>query len=315
MKKKLFMILALVMATMTASAEAGYDLVGKCENGSITFKVNGSIRTSATEGETVTVEVNPSQGWTGGFVSGRWYAAVAGGKAVSPTEDIDMLKDFEPAPVEGKENTYTFTMMRANVEITAEMRKDFSNPDIKVYAIAWTPYIGEPVNPIEIVKDGDKMLKKGVDYTVTCTNPTEIGSSVATVTGIGQYSGEVTRLFYIVVNKINLGNALIVANTLYGNIVEKYPDIAAVLKTAIDAAEGVKADEEASQEAVDKTTEDLKDAIATAEAAVRKAEWTGINDVKTATAVDGVYYDMLGRRNTKPIKGQLYFVKGMKVIF
>lgn len=311
MKKKLFMILALVMATMTASAEAGYDLVGKCENGSITFKVNGSIRTSATEGETVTVEVNPSQGWTGGFVSGRWYAAVAGGKAVSPTEDIDMLKDFEPAPVEGKENTYTFTMERANVEITAEMRKDFSNPDIVVYAIADVPYTGWEVSPIAIVKDGEKVLKEGVDYTVTCTNYVEIGPSVATVTGIGKYSGEVTRLFYIVVNKINLGNALIVANNYYNSILGDYPDIAAVLKTAIDAAEGVKADEEASQEAVDKTTEDLKDANATAEAAVRDAQHTGIGHTPALSKEKGVWYDMLGRQVAKPKKGP-YIFKGKK---
>lgn len=40
---------------------------------------------------------------------------------------------------------------------------------------------------------------------------------------------------------------------------------------------------------------------------------TGISTVKTATSIDGNFYDLSGRRVTKPTKG-LYFVNGKKVV-
>lgn len=320
MKKKIFMILALVMATMTASAVAGYNLtVGKCEHGSVVFKVDGGIVTSAAEGATVTVEITPDQGWTTGYPTGQWYAAVAGAKSLNgtvPGEEIDLLKDFELAAVAGNENAFTFTMERAHAEISVEFCKDFSNPDILVYAVAYTPYTGWPVDPINIVKDGDKELEEDVDYIVTCTNPTEIGPSVATVKGIGKYSGEVTRTFNIIVNKNDLSNALIVANTLYNDIAADYPEIAAELKSFMDIAEEIKANEDATQEGVDVATENLEDAIAEAEQAVREKQWTGITTAQAeGSKVNGSadYYDLQGRRVTQPTKG-LYIVNGKKVV-
>ena len=316
MKKKLFMILALVMATMTASAVAGYNLtVGKCEHGSITFKVNGTAVTSAVEGQTVTVELTPETGWTEEILTGRWYAAVAAGKAVGNAETIDMLEYFEPTPVEGKENTYTFTMQRANAEINVEFRKDFSNPDIVVYAVAWVPYIAEPVNPIEIVRDGDTYLKEGVDFIVTCTNSVEIGPSVATVTGIGKYSGEVKRTFKIIVNKINLGNAITMARNYYGSIVDDYLEIATKLGMSINVAELVEADEDATQPVVDLTTDELKKAVDDAIVAVRDAKTTGIELAPTLSEGDGVWYDLQGRRIAKPTTKGMYILNGKKIAF
>ena len=315
MKKKLFMILALVMATMTASAKAGYDLVGKCENGKVTFKVNGEATTVAQEGDIVTVEVTPDDHWTNGSVTGRWYAAMAGAKAVAATEEIDMLKDFEPAPVLGKENTYTFTMMRANAEITAVLRKSLTHPDIIVYAVAWVPYIAEPVNPIEIVRDGDTYLKEGVDFIVTCTNSVEIGPSVATVTGIGKYSGEVKRTFNIIVNKINLGNAITMARNYYGSIVDDYLEIATKLGMSINVAELVEADEDATQPVVDLTTDELKKAVDDAIVAVRDAKTTGIELAPTLSEGDGVWYDLQGRRIAKPTTKGMYILNGKKIAF
>ena len=40
---------------------------------------------------------------------------------------------------------------------------------------------------------------------------------------------------------------------------------------------------------------------------------TGISTVKTATSIDGNFYDLSGRRVTKPTKG-LYIVNGKKVV-
>lgn len=316
MKKKLFMILALVMATMTASAMAGYNLtVGKCEHGSITFKVNGTAVTSAVEGQTVTVELTPETGWTEEILTGRWYAAVAAGKAVGNAETIDMLEYFEPTPVEGKENTYTFTMQRANAEINVEFRKDFSNPDIVVYAIADVPYTGWEVAPIAIVRDGDTYLKEGVDFIVTCTNSVEIGPSVATVTGIGKYSGEVKRTFNIVVNKNNLENALIIANHYYNSILASYPNIAAQLKASIDDAMLVMADKDATQENVDAMIESLILAVDEAVEDVKEAQETGIDLAPAAAEGEGEWYDLQGRRIAKPTTKGMYILNGKKIAF
>lgn len=316
MKKKLFMILALVMATMTASAVAGYNLtVGKCEHGSITFKVNGTAVTSAVEGQTVTVELTPETGWTEEILTGRWYAAVAAGKAVGNAETIDMLEYFEPTPVEGKENTYTFTMQRANAEINVEFRKDFSNPDIVVYAIADVPYTGWEVAPIAIVRDGDTYLKEGVDFIVTCTNSVEIGPSVATVTGIGKYSGEVKRTFNIVVNKNNLENALIIANHYYNSILASYPNIAAQLKASIDDAMLVMANKDATQENVDAMIESLILAVDEAVEDVKEAQETGIDLAPAAAEGEGEWYDLQGRRIAKPTTKGMYILNGKKIAF
>lgn len=316
MKKKLFMILALVMATMTASAVAGYNLtVGKCEHGSITFKVNGTAVTSAVEGQTVTVELTPETGWTEEILTGRWYAAVAAGKAVGNAETIDMLEYFEPTPVEGKENTYTFTMQRANAEINVEFRKDFSNPDIVVYAIADVPYTGWEVAPIAIVRDGDTYLKEGVDFIVTCTNSVEIGPSVATVTGIGKYSGEVKRTFNIVVNKNNLENALIIANHYYNSILASYPNIAAQLKASIDDAMLVMADKDATQETVDAMIDSLMQSVDEAVEDVKEAQETGIDLAPAAAEGEGEWYDLQGRRIAKPTTKGMYILNGKKIAF
>ena len=82
MKKKIFMLLALVMAAMAAIAEdvPTYSLTkadGAEAHGTITFKVGENTVTAAEEGQTVTVIVAPDDGWASGNASGQWYAAVA----------------------------------------------------------------------------------------------------------------------------------------------------------------------------------------------------------------------------------------------
>ena len=63
--KKIFSILALALAAITASAkDAGFDLtVGKSEKGKITFLVGGSEVKSAPEGAAVTMEITPQGGY------------------------------------------------------------------------------------------------------------------------------------------------------------------------------------------------------------------------------------------------------------
>ena len=202
MKKKLFMLLALVCMTLTASA---YDLtVGTSEHGAITFKVSGNTVTSADEGQKVEVVISPATGYVVNQPSGTWYAAVAGARRNAPA-NIDLLKDIDLTPA--GENSWTFTMKRANVEISATYKKLLTNTDITVEDIAALTYTGEAQTPTVTVKDGSTTLVLNTDYTVTYSNNTDAALATATqnaptvtITAVAtseKYSGTVTKTFTI----------------------------------------------------------------------------------------------------------------------
>ena len=196
MKQKIFALLALVMTVMTASARTGYQLtVGTNDHGTVTFKVDGSTVTSADEGQTVTVEIKPDDDWSFGTIQGQWYAAVA--KAPRRAADIDLLKDFELTPVEGNANAYTFTMKRANAEISVNYRKQLTHDDISIANIPAVTYNGQAQQPAVSVQDGSAVLTKDQDFSVSYENNTNAGTATATFIGIGQYSGQVVKTFQI----------------------------------------------------------------------------------------------------------------------
>ena len=59
-------------------------------------------------------------------------------------------------------------------------------------------YDGTSKKPVPVVKDGDKTLEPGLDYTVSYRNNTSVGTAEAIITGIGQYTGTVTKTFQII---------------------------------------------------------------------------------------------------------------------
>lgn len=70
-------------------------------------------------------------------------------------------------------------------------------------------YTGSPIKPVLTLKDGNRTLKEGTDYTVTYTNNVEIGIATITVTGKGNYTGTTSVDFEIVdkpVYTITVGN-------------------------------------------------------------------------------------------------------------
>ena len=111
MKKKIFMLFALVMTVMTASAVEGYTLsVGTNEHGTIKFKVGTNENaTTANEGGEVTVTITPAEGWTVNPPTGKWYAAIAAarGQRRVASVNIDLLQDVEQTAVTGQENQWT----------------------------------------------------------------------------------------------------------------------------------------------------------------------------------------------------------------
>ena len=208
MKKKIFMLLAFVMAAMTASATdvPTYSLTkadGAEAHGTITFKVGENAVTSAKEGDVVTVTITPATGWVVNQPSGQWFAAIAA--APQRRTGIDLLKGVTLTPVQGQENQWQFTMARANVEINTTYKKLMTHTDITVADITAPTYTGQALTPTVTVKDGETALVLNTDYTVAYSNNTNAAQATATsnaptvtITGIGEkYAGTATKTFTI----------------------------------------------------------------------------------------------------------------------
>ena len=123
--KKIFSILALALAAMTASAkEAGFDLtVGKSEKGKIAFLVGGSEVKSAPEGVAVTMEITPQGGYVVKEVTNSLYTDWNSARAAS-TMDITTSVEMKKVT----DNVYTFTMPRACVEVNVTYDIEIPTP-------------------------------------------------------------------------------------------------------------------------------------------------------------------------------------------
>lgn len=62
-------------------------------------------------------------------------------------------------------------------------------------------YDGSPKTPKVTVKDGNKILQEGRDYTVSYENRINIGTAKVILTGIGNYKGTVEKSFVITIKK------------------------------------------------------------------------------------------------------------------
>ena len=183
--KKIFSILALALAAMTASAEAGFDLtVGKSEKGKIAFLVGGSEVKSAPEGAAVTMEITPEGGYVVKEVTNSLYTDWNSARAAST---IDITASVEMKKV--TDNVYTFTMPRACVEVNVTYDIEIPTPaedpqdeekevtDVKLdMAPAGAP---ETVGEITIIP----VSITGVE--VPTTAPQEIVIEVAASTQVG----------------------------------------------------------------------------------------------------------------------------------
>lgn len=58
-------------------------------------------------------------------------------------------------------------------------------------------YTGTAVAPVLIVRDGERALQEGQDYTTAYSNNTDPGIAIATVTGVGNYQGSVSAAYTI----------------------------------------------------------------------------------------------------------------------
>ena len=193
--KKIFSILALALAAMTASADvAAFDLtVGKSEKGKIAFLVDGTEVKSAPEGAAVTMEITPEGGYVVKEVTNSLYTDWNSARAAS-TMDITTSVEMKKVT----DNVYTFTMPRACVEVNVEYDIEIPTPaedqkdeekevtDVKMdMEPAGAP---EPVGEITIIP----VSITGVE--VPENAPTEIVVKVAASTQVGNNVFEVREI-------------------------------------------------------------------------------------------------------------------------
>ena len=216
------MLLALVMAAMTASADQivaqTYKLkVGTNEHGTVTIK-SGDNTLTAVEGVyqiaeniEVTVIITPDNGYIVNTekVEGVWNAAVAASRGMRRSEEpgnIALLDSIALTHVSEdattKAHTYTFTMQRADAELSVKYKAILQ--DSWIQDITAPTYTGEALEPAVTVKQGETTLVKDVDYELTYTNninarnADEENAPTVTVTAIGEnYTGEASKTFTI----------------------------------------------------------------------------------------------------------------------
>ena len=132
--KKIFSILALALAAMTASAKEAesYKLtVGESEKGTVVFRVDGSKVEAAAEGTTVTMEITPQGGYVVKEVTNSLYTDWGGARA----QAIDITTSVEMKPLSVVKDaqgiytyTYSFTMPRASVEVNVTYDIEIPTP-------------------------------------------------------------------------------------------------------------------------------------------------------------------------------------------
>lgn len=76
-------------------------------------------------------------------------------------------------------------------------------------------YTGTEIKPQVTVTNNGKTLKEGVDYTVDYTDNIDVGTATVTITGIGNYTGTVTKNFEITPAEIT-GYVTISGDPIYG---------------------------------------------------------------------------------------------------
>lgn len=181
MKKKIYLLLAMVMVAMTASA---YDLtVGQNEHGTLTFKVGDATEfapiaetATADAGQTVTVKVYGKKGWIGNGLRARAYTDYGSAKARGNMQVLDWQNVTQVS-----DSIYTFTMPSANVELYAAYTHRALTNDM-IQAIADQAWTGQAVEPALVVKDREFTLVKDEDYTVVYTNNVDKGVNTALAT-------------------------------------------------------------------------------------------------------------------------------------
>ncbi len=94
-----------------------------------------------------------------------------------------------------KKDNYNLVFSTTTINFTIKNR-EVSTLDSTLDKTTYV-YTGEENKPGVVVKDGDKVLTPGIDYTIEYKNNTDVGEGIVTITGIGNYEGTSDETFTI----------------------------------------------------------------------------------------------------------------------
>lgn len=138
----------------------------------------------------------PNQTYTGSEIEPEIDVSVSGEKVMENTDfsvkySNNINVGTAKVTVSGK-GAYKVLSSIANFTIITK-----SIAPVTFAAISEQDYTGEAVIPTITVTDGNRVLKEGVDYTVTLKNNVNEGTATATIQGIGNYHGTASTSFQI----------------------------------------------------------------------------------------------------------------------
>ena len=89
--------------------------------------------------------------------------------------------------------------------------RDISNASID--DISDQPYTGKACEPALVVRDGDAVLKAGVDYEATYADNVELGQASVTVAGKGNYTGRIGAMFNVSKSVVDMSGVKLASKT------------------------------------------------------------------------------------------------------
>ncbi len=152
----------------------------------------------------------PNQTYTGSAIEPEIDVSVSGEKVMENTDftvkySNNINVGTAKVTVSGK-GVYKVLSSVANFTIITK-----SIAPVTFAAISEQDYTGEAVIPTITVTDGNRVLKEGVDYTVTYKNNVNEGTATVTIQGIGNYHGTASTNFEIreMSTSQSIGNTII----------------------------------------------------------------------------------------------------------
>ena len=110
------------------------------------------------------------------------------------------------------EGTAVFSCAETNIKVRlivgdgSSEKKSLSDAKAELPVDSFT-YTGDEIEPFAVLTYGKTVLVKDTDYTVSCSNNTEIGTAEVTFTGKGDYTGSIKAEFKIVPPSTNIKTA------------------------------------------------------------------------------------------------------------
>ena len=173
---RLMVTLVLTLCAWTTATAGAYSLTATPqENGSVAFKVGGSPVTSAVEGTTVTVVLNPADGYAAGVPTALGYLQTGDMKARRRVPGVGLNDGVEiPLTATANPNVYTFTMPAKDVEVSV----DFAD------AYKLTKTDGSSEHGVVMLKSGATTVTSAVEDAIVTivVDPVEAGYTVKDVT-------------------------------------------------------------------------------------------------------------------------------------